>query len=261
VPDEAEVWLASGRGILLMRAFLDDLRYEAGGRKAILTLNRDSGLEKRQHPRQALQLRVQVAPIRPDGSVDWDAAHDAVARDLSAEGMGLLQAQLSQTDWVLLGVEVAGRPLYLPAQVRHCRQHGDMVELGCSFLLDKPPLTALPEEELRTVEASVAELLRSHGRPAAVEERRDSPRQPYTERIEVVGPAETPVQAAFARDLSHSGIAFISTAPLPLEDRILCLPRPGGPPLRLRTRIVRCARLATGLYDVGARFLGIEQQG
>ena len=257
-PVEEELWLASGRGILLMRAFLDDLRYEDGGRRAVLTLNRTSGQEKRQHPRQALWQRVQVAPIRPDGSVDWDAAHEAVAQDLSAEGMGLLQTQLGQTDRVLLGIEVNGRPLYLPAQVRHCRPLEGMVEIGCSFLLDAELPSATPSEELRTVGATVTELLQRHGRPATIEERRDSPRQPYTGRIEVIGPPGTPVQVGFARDLSCSGIAFITTAALPLEDRILTLPRHDGPPLRLRARIVRCSPLATGFYDVGARFLGVE---
>jgi anti-sigma regulatory factor (Ser/Thr protein kinase) len=36
--DEQGRILASGRGILLMRAFVDEVRYEMGGRRAILTL-------------------------------------------------------------------------------------------------------------------------------------------------------------------------------------------------------------------------------
>lgn len=40
---EPDARMASGRGILLMRAFLDDLRYEAGGRRVVLTLSRPAG--------------------------------------------------------------------------------------------------------------------------------------------------------------------------------------------------------------------------
>lgn len=40
--NEPDVMLASGRGILLMRAFLDDVRYEAGGRRVVLTMARPS---------------------------------------------------------------------------------------------------------------------------------------------------------------------------------------------------------------------------
>jgi anti-sigma regulatory factor (Ser/Thr protein kinase) len=60
---EEEMLLTSGRGIVLMRALLDDVRYELNGRRAILTLARHSGEEKRRAPRQALQLPIRVAPI------------------------------------------------------------------------------------------------------------------------------------------------------------------------------------------------------
>ena len=52
--------LASGRGILIMRSFLDDVRYEQGGRRIILTLLRASGAEKRQHDRHSFQQRLPV---------------------------------------------------------------------------------------------------------------------------------------------------------------------------------------------------------
>lgn len=260
-PDEAELWLASGRGILLMRAFLDSVRYEAGGRRAILTLQRGSGMEKRQHSRQSLQHPVQVAPIRGDGSVDWDAAWDAVTQNLSSEGVGLLQALVTHSDRVLLGVEVEGRPVYIPAQVRHCRPLEGMVELGCRFLPEKEPLPSPPSAELRTVEESVEALLsRPRRPPRTIEEGRSAPREPYTERIELLGAAGKPGQVGFARDLSRSGISFITTAPVALEDRLLSLPRPEGPPLRLRARVVRCTPISSGFYDVGARFLGIDSE-
>src|SRR5438067_336356 len=78
--DDPEVMLASGRGILIMRSFLDDVRYEQGGRRIILTLLRASGAEKRQHDRQSFQQPLRIVPVRDDGSVDWEAAYEAVAR-------------------------------------------------------------------------------------------------------------------------------------------------------------------------------------
>src|ERR1700722_10950384 len=34
-PDETEMWLASGRGILMMKAFMDDVRFEQQGRRVV----------------------------------------------------------------------------------------------------------------------------------------------------------------------------------------------------------------------------------
>lgn len=271
VPDEAELWLVSGRGIMLMRAFMDGVRYEAGGRRVILTLCRTSGVEKRQHARQPLHRRVQVAPIRSDGSVDWEAAYDAVAQNLSPAGAGLLQARLTQAERVILGIEVDGQPLYIPAQVRHCRSLDEgLVELGCRFLFGTEPLPAqITQQEIeqrRSVEESVEELLnRPRGQPLKVGEQRTYPRETYTERIEVIGPPPDtregrPALVGFARDLSKSGLSFIATAPVALEVRTIVLPRPSESPLRLRAQIVRCVAIATGFYDVGARFLAVEDE-
>ena len=62
----------------------------------------------------------------------------------------------------------------------------------------------------------------------------------------------------FAHDLARQGIAFITTRPLALEERVLELPQgPGAPPLRVRARVQRCTPIMEGFYDVGARFLGL----
>ena len=93
-----EPLLASGRGILMMRAFMDDMRYEAGGRRLILTLGRPAAQEQRGQSRVPVQERVRVAPRADDGSVDWEGAYEGVARDLSPEGMALVQSRLAATD-------------------------------------------------------------------------------------------------------------------------------------------------------------------
>ena len=64
--------------------------------------------------------------------------------------------------------------------------------------------------------------------------------------------------SGYARDLSKGGVSFIATAPLPLEIRVLGLPRFGQPPLRVRVLVLRCNKIMEGFYDIGARFLGLE---
>ncbi len=256
-PDPETLLMASGRGIMLMRAFVDDIRYDLGGRKLTLTMNRASGAEKRREPRLSLHQRIQVAPIRPDGSVDWQAAYLAVAQNLSAQGIGILQAQLATSERVLVGVEVEGRTIYVPAQVRHCQPVGEsVVELGCRFTFDNPPA---PAGEGAGVEAIEEILCRRRQQTRPADERRSHTREVYTERIEVLGPEGTTPVVGFARDLSRGGIAFITTAALPLEPRIICLPLGSGGVLRIRALIVRCVGLTPGFYDVGASFLRVEE--
>ncbi len=130
---EADLLRPSGRGILMMRALMDEVRYDAGGRRVILTLRR-RGEEQRHQARIEGQIPVQVAPIRLDGSIDWQAAQEAISRNLSLGGMALFQAKLASTHRVLIAMATEGNTLYLPAEVRHCRSIGEgMVELGCRF--------------------------------------------------------------------------------------------------------------------------------
>jgi anti-sigma regulatory factor (Ser/Thr protein kinase) len=256
-PGEADTVLSSGRGILMMRAFVDDVHFCAGGRQVTLTVRKAGCPEKRRDQRRPIHEVIRVAPVRPDGSVDWDAAHDAVARNLSAGGMGLLQARLASTDQVLLGIATGGEVLYVPAEVRHCRALGEHeFELGCRF---RPP-AALPETPpAPEVEAAIGTLGERLARQRAVpEERRAHPRFVYTERITLPGGAPGEPAAGYARDLSKGGISFITTAPLRTDVRVLELPQGGGRPLRVRARVVRCTRIMDGFYDVGAHFLGLE---
>ena len=71
------------------------------------------------------------------------------------------------------------------------------------------------------------------------------------------GPTSTDPTSAFARDLSLGGIAFITTAPVTLEMKLLTLPVKDGQPLRVRARVVRCAPVTEGIYDVGACFTAL----
>src|SRR5262249_46890286 len=74
----------SGRGLVMMRAFVDEVRFEQGGRRVLLGLH-EAGAGKRASERHPIQQPVRVAPLGPDGVVDWSAAEDALARDVSRD--------------------------------------------------------------------------------------------------------------------------------------------------------------------------------
>ena len=254
---DSEARLASGRGILLMRAFLDDVRYELGGRRAILTLARPSGEEKRAAPRQSVQKSIRVAPIGANGDVDWDAAHEAVVQNLSSDGIALLQSRLASSERILIGIDCQGEMLYVPAEVRHCQaRDGNVVELGCRFQVPSDPQNngtrnAGMERALDTLLEQV------NTRSVRHDERRAHPRAAYTARITVTIEEGRPPVFGFGRDLSRGGIAFLTSTPLPLENVTLTLPQQDRNVLRIRAQVVRCHQLLSGIYEVGARFLDI----
>jgi anti-sigma regulatory factor (Ser/Thr protein kinase) len=255
-PTEENLMTPSGRGILMMRAFLDDVRFEAGGRRVVMTLRRACKKEQRQHARVATQRSLRVAPIRADGSVDWDAAREGLMRDVSAGGIGFLHKDLARVERIIIGLDLDGRPVYLPAEVRHWKAlDGGLMDIGCRFLTTSPSKAQAALGERVKVQNAVTELLhRLDAKELPADDRRAHPRVGYTARIDIEGATTTDPSSAYARDLSGGGIAFITTAPVRMETKVLTLPAHGNRPLRIRSRIVRCAPVAEGFYDVGACF-------
>jgi anti-sigma regulatory factor (Ser/Thr protein kinase) len=262
--NDPDILLASGRGIPIMRAFLDEVRYELNGRRIHLTLRRQSGDEKRGQPRFSMQQTVRIVPLRENGNPDWDAAYDAVSRNISQEGLNLLQGQINTTRRLIIGLPSGKQWTFIPADVRHCRAlAGNVVEIGCRFESGEtaaprqqaalPPVDASVENVQKTVDVLIDRLKLQ---PLPHDDRRKQARVAYSERLEVRCETLLPV-VGFARNLSKGGIAFLATASLPLEDCIIKLPQPGGRPLGLRARILRCSRIKEGLYDVAASFLGL----
>jgi anti-sigma regulatory factor (Ser/Thr protein kinase) len=255
---DPEVLLASGRGILMMRSFLDRVHYEDGGRRCVLTMQRASGSERRGSSRLPANRPIHAVPIRSDGTVDWEAAYEAVSKNLSEDGVGLLQARLAATDRILIALATGGPPLYVPVEVRHCRPlGGNLFEVGCRFDSRAPaPAETGPREQAQQAIDSL--LARLAAEQVAGDERRAHPRVVYTERVEVHLPGGAAPLAGFARDLSRGGLAFITTLPLPLRECVIRLPHHGEPPLGVRAEVVRCALVQEGFYDVGACFVGLE---
>lgn len=261
--DDPEVILASGRGILIMKSFLDEVRWEQGGRRLVLGLKRQSGEEKRRALRVSRHDPIHVAPILPDGTVDWHAAYEALTRNVSDNGIGLLQQNLAQTERVLIGMMVEGKMVYVPAEVRHCRSlTGDVVELGCRLQsqgVDVRPVGAVAVDAVEQIQQAVTGLLEQHAdRRTPADERRRHQRVDYTERIEIfTAPGAEPV-FGFARDLSKGGMAFVVHQPLPAEVTIVLAARDAGRALRVRARVTRCNKVIENFYDAGVKFLELE---
>jgi anti-sigma regulatory factor (Ser/Thr protein kinase) len=260
--DEPDTTLASGRGILMMRAFMDEVRYELGGRRLILTLLRASGLEKRRSDRLTFEQPLRIVPVDADAHVDWDAAYEAVSRNISRDGLTLLQAKLATTQRILIGMPAGDQVEYLPAEIRHCRAvTGEIVELGCRFQASEPvqpePLDGTIVEAVhQAVEALLAQIQQALEQP---EEKRDHKRLHYHGQVEIRTPGQ-PAIHGFARNLSKSGIGFLTTVPVICAEHVLFLSQARGPALGIRARVLRCVRIKEGLYDVGAVFVALESR-
>jgi anti-sigma regulatory factor (Ser/Thr protein kinase) len=68
---DPEILLSSGRGILMMRSFLDDVQYELGGRRVILTLRRETSA-----PDQLLNLATAHGRNRRNGTANTPLVDD-----------------------------------------------------------------------------------------------------------------------------------------------------------------------------------------
>jgi anti-sigma regulatory factor (Ser/Thr protein kinase) len=251
-----EILLSSGRGMLLMRAFFDAVRYELGGRRVVLTLRKAKHTEQRRSARLSKLQHVRIVPLQADGSLDWQAAYDGLSHNLSSEGMAVLQSQLAAAQRVLIGLDSGGQSIYVPAFVRHCRQvSADFVELGCQFQKPAPEYLPASGADATAALQAIGELVdRLHQHRYPDDERRAHPRVAYTATIQIIGGKAGEPTLGFGRDLSKGGIAFVTTAALSHQPLFLTLPSPSGPPVRVAARIMRCDRIMDGFFDVGARF-------
>ena len=265
--EDPEEILASGRGIIMMKSFLDEVNYEHGGRRLVLTLKRDSGLEKRRRPRIPFHQPMQVAPIRPDGTVDWDKAYDAVSRNMSEDGVSILQEQLASTERVLIGLYINNQPIYIPAEIKHVHSIGsEAVELGCRFQARSattsptPPRTVpMASADEQKVFKAINDLLERHKYPPLLpDERRTHPRVAFNESLQIVSEKSSKPVAAYARDISNGGLSFITTEILSGDIVVMFMPRDGSEKLHIRSRIVRCNHITGDFYDVGAQFCQVE---
>lgn len=261
--DDPEVMLASGRGIIMMRAFLDEVRYEEQGRRCVMVWTQTRHKNVRKHLRRPMHKKVEVVPVNSDGSVDWEGTREVLAQNLSEGGFAFLQQHLAHVERVILAVEIEGKPVYIPAQIRHCTplQEG-MVEIGCQFMFSADVGMGSPTRESHDrMKQGVQHFLNQlQGQSETDDERREYPRIAYTEKITLrsTGPDGATV-IGFGQNISLGGLRFLTTQPVPLDTYILTLSQADGTSLHLIARILRCARITEGCYEIGARFEGLRE--
>ena len=266
--DDPELLLSSGRGILMMKSFLDDVRFEMGGRRVILSLWRRTVDERRKGQRVPLAASFQVTPVRPDGTTDWTESYEAMSRNFSEHGISLLQQQLEHSERILIGVPTNKGIVHIPAEVKHSRLFGSNgMELGCEFRQPLPPGNPLPAPppvaslQLEEVHRTVMEILgTSQGKHLPTHERRIHPRVVFNESMTIGLDRRCEPVVCYARDLSKGGISFIAQEEPPPEITISFAPSANRPNLKVRCKVVRCARIKNGFYDIGAVFLHADDE-
>jgi hypothetical protein len=243
----------SGRGLIMMKAFVDELSYEDGGRRVSLMMRRQAS-EARTEPRHPTQRPVTVTPVAGDGRADPAGTHEALTRNISHGGICLLQSHLATHGRVLITIPGAsGEPIQVPAEVRHWHALSEsVVEVGCRFEAPGAAPDEPPTPELAGLHGMVGRIAEAQ-KPLA--ERRVAQRLPYTECIGVLLEGGREVRG-FGRDLSRTGIAFFTDEEVPLGPVRLTLPQSQGEPICVRAQVVRCTHVAAAFHDVAARFLG-----
>lgn len=84
--DDPEVMLSSGRGLSIMRAFVDDIDWRNGGRQIRLTLYTEAKRDARRGKRFVYTAAVTIQP-------DHEETRNALARDLSRTGIAMVTTE------------------------------------------------------------------------------------------------------------------------------------------------------------------------
>lgn len=242
--------LASGRGIILMRAFMDDVRWSAGGREVRLIMAKDGQTvvdeDKRSRVRQAVKAKG-FDPIEPD------AVH-AIATGISETGIDLLGVGLSQAKRLMIEIDVQGSRALVPAEVRKVTKlSADWVQIDCRFIGPGADETPGNAESQRL---AIERVLQSTARVADEgHERREADRYQYTEVVRIERKDGT-VYHGVARDLSRGGMAFIGNFELQRNELVTLILEPEKSiPVKLQCELMRCQQLAGVYRDYGVRFL------
>jgi len=251
-PDAPPSLANSGRGLIIMRAFTDGVRYEHEGREVVLTLRVASRPHRRSDERRTYAKAARVMPISADGTADRRQAWDALTRDISEGGIALIQTKGHTATRVLIELQDGDEPVYVSADV--CRvtpMDEQLFQIGCRFA---PVDNGLPGAA-RTTDPAVLQLIEHVEQRTTQHPRRAHLRVGYTCPIEVRPAGSGVYRPAFSRDLSRGGIAFITSFELPYGPLDLRLPTTGGDTTPIRARVLRCQNVTAGVYDIGCEFV------
>ena len=257
---EPDLESASGRGLLMMRALVDDVGWFEGGRRVDLVLEAVAP-DRREEPRKDVLSSVRVAPIRPDGAVDWTRQREAVALNISHGGIGLLQGQLGDVNRLVIEIP-DGSPIYLAAEVCHKQSVDDRTtQVGCRFLPPDPGLAnqlvdPTHAASLAAIDQVVESLVDRSVDAGEIQEERTAMRVPYTKLVWVAPDERAGAQRVTARDLSKGGLSVVAGFEIPIGRIVhVYLPRDGGDDLELYAQVRRCQRIAGEYFDLGLMFV------
>jgi hypothetical protein len=238
--------LASGRGILLMRAFMDEVKWSDGGREIRMSMSRGEAADMGEAQRTRVRHAVKTLGYETDKPVD------AVATAISPQGMELVARGLTTAKRLMIEIEVDGKKTLVPAEVRHVTpMSADWVQFDCRFTNEENLANSASAEQQR---AAIDRILQStHKAADAGHERRTAQRYQYTEVVHIER-KDGSLLHAMARDLSRGGMAFIGNFELDRGETIT-LTLDGEPPVKVACEVVRVQHLAGVYRDFGVKFL------
>lgn len=135
--DDPQVILSSGRGISIMRAFVDDIRWADDGRQVRLTLYTQDKLENRRSHRYDYTATVSIEP-------EGEPVLRALARDLSRNGIAMVTTEpirLGLACEVVLDAELESARMVRGRVIRCRHVTGPYHDVAVDFLTPIP----LPE--------------------------------------------------------------------------------------------------------------------
>ncbi len=254
--DDPDTELLSGRGILLIQAFVDEVSWAQNGRQIQFILHKP-GHEQRQEPRTQTSTSIRVAPLGSNNAIDWETAFDSVAMDLSTGGIRLMHPPLDTATRIMIEMQTDEGHIYLPAEVcRTAELDDEIAQIGCRFLtpdVSEQSTYATLEQQAQALEELMASLEILDDIEDDKEARqRQHTRVVFTEPIAVDSLDGSPTQQAVARDLSKGGLAFISQFKPQIGARVGITLKSS---LKILGIVTRCSRLAGQHFDIGIRFL------
>lgn len=227
---EPDIELASGRGILLMRALMKNVSWANHGRQVSMTLFRQS-----EHSLQPPRQTSGASPF-----------------DLPSAPVELTASRLAKVRRLLLELEPGNPRQVAVGEIESItRLAGQKIVVQCTLAAGTETAPVSPEAQ-QAIDKIVLQ-----ARDAAVPNfigRRDV-RVMYTEAIQIKTESGA-VLTAIARNISRSGIAFVADFKLPKGQIVeITLESNSGEPFSTRAKIVRTHRIAAHFNDYGAEFI------
>lgn len=256
--DGPDLDLLSGRGVMLIRAFVDDVSWDMDGRQIRFSMNRP-GSERRKQRRLQTHQPVRVASYGENGKVDWGKALDALTLDLSSGGASMLHPPVENATRLMIEIKGPNGKMYIPAEVCRTQQiDEDMVQIGCRFLApgpDQKGVYTTLAQQIKALEKLIAQLekLQDSSTFAAM---RSHARAVFTDPVMVDTLDGHKVRKAVGRDLSKGGVSFIGKFELKRGTQLgVTLQHGDEQPIRVLGVVMRCNRLTGKHYDYGVKFI------